>query len=531
MTFVSFTFLIFAAATVLLYFLLPKKIRWTVLLAASLVFYLVNSRWLLLALVACTLVTYVTGLCLATVNEGCAEQLAREDLSREERKAVKDGAKKRGKALLTAGILLDLGMLLYLKYFNFFADNANRILSAAGIGFQIPGHKFLLPLGISFYTLQAISYMTDVYRGKCEADRNLAKFLLYMSFFPQIVQGPIPRYGKLAGQLYEGHSFDYDRLCRGLQLMLWGWFKKMVIADRADIPVTYLFYHYTRFEGPIVFFGAALYGIQVYADFSGGMDVARGICEILGIELDLNFRQPYFSTSVEEFWRRWHITLGAWMRDYVFYPLSLSKAFVSLGRRARKLLGTFIGNRLPSLLAMFIVYLLVGVWHGSSWKYAAYGIWNGLFIMSGILLDEFYGKAREKAGIDPDAAGWRLFQMVRTFAIISVGRIISRAQSFRCALEMLGRMLTHWWDLSFLLDGTLRKLGLDQANWFVLFLGTLLLLIVDLLHEKDVRIRDSLSREFVVIRWFVCIAAVLAILIFGIYGPAYSAASFIYEQF
>ena len=531
MTFVSFAFVIFCAVTACAYFLVPRNYRWAVLLVASYVFYWINSHWLVLVLLAATLITYYIGQGISDINARSKQKLSEGAFSREEKKAIRDEAKKKAGTLLTVGIILDLGMLLFLKYFNFFAENVNGLIALFGVSARIPGHHLLLPLGISFYTLQAIAYMVDISRGKYEADRHLGKFMLFMSFFPQIVQGPIARHNQLAEQLYEGHAFDYTRLCHGIQLMMWGWIKKMIIADRVDIPVSKIFNNYAQYRGPIVFFAAALYGVQVYSDFSGGMDIARGFAQILGIEMELNFRQPYFSTSIEEFWRRWHITLGSWMRDYIFYPLSLSKAFGNLSKKTRNLLGQFVGKRLPSFLAMFIVYLLVGFWHGSSWKYVAYGIWNGVFIMSGILLEEVYGKMKEKAGVDSDAIGWRVFQMVRTFLIVSAGRILSKALSLRAALGMFRNMFMQWWDVSYLLDGSLKKLGLDTANWFLLAVFILILFLVDYVHEKDVRIRETISQQYIIFRWIIYIAAILAILVFGIYGPEYDAASFIYEQF
>ncbi|MBR6185568.1 MAG: MBOAT family protein [Clostridia bacterium] len=386
-------------------------------------------------------------------------------------------------------------------------------------------------MGISFYTLQAIAYLVDIYHGKVQADRNPAKFLLFMSFFPQIIQGPIPRHGHLADQLYEGHAFDYRRLCFGAQLMLWGFIKKLVIAERLAIPVNYLFENYRNYSGPIVFFAVALYGLQVYADFSGGMDIARGVAQMLGIELALNFKQPYYSTSIEDFWRRWHITMGSWMKDYVFYPLSLSKAFTNLSRKSRKILGQFVGKRLPAFLAMFIAYFCVGFWHGANWKCIAYGVWNGCFIMSGILLEGVYQKSREICGINESAVTWRLFRMLRTFVIVSFGRFFSRAADLPTALDMFGRTFKHWRDITFITNGTLLKLGLNNANWIVLSLFVIVLLYVDSRHEKGISFREVFARQPLLFRWAIYIAAILLVLIFGIYGPEYNVANFVYEQF
>jgi hypothetical protein len=309
------------------------------------------------------------------------------------------------------------------------------------------------------------------------------------------VQGPIPRHGQLASQLYEGHDFDYTRMCHGVQLMVWGLFKKLVIGERIAIPVNALFDGYASYSGPILFLAAAMYGLQVYADFSGGMDVARGVAQILGIELELNFRQPYFSSSVEEFWRRWHMTMGNWMRDYVFYPLSMSKAFTAFGQKSRKVLGQYVGKRLPPFCAMFIVYILVGLWHGAAWNYVVFGLWNGVFIMLGILMDGLHDKARQLLRIQEETVTWRAFRIIRTFVVISFGRYFSRGNSLRDALDMIGRSLKNWRDITFLTNGTLLKLGLDTANWVVLGIFLLVLFHVDLAHEKGVALRESIDKQ------------------------------------
>ena len=471
-------------------------------------------------------VTYGCALWIRDVNDR-AKRLTKEqgkDLSREDKKALKARAKKKAGRILLLGVFLDLGTLLLLKYGNFFGSMFTPFV-------KLPTLKILLPIGLSFYTLQALAYMIDVYRGKISPDRNFLKFLLFMSYFPQIIQGPIPRYSQLAGQLYEGHGYDYNRQTRGAQLMLWGFMKKTIIADRIAVPVSKIFDNYQAFPAPLLLLGGALYGLQIYTDFSGGMDIVRGFSQMIGVELELNFNQPYFSRSVEEFWRRWHITLGSWMRDYIFYPLSLSKAFTSLGKKARKVAGVSFGKKLPAFISMFVVYLLVGFWHGPEWKYVAYGIWNGLFIMTGIMFAETYEKMRMKAGIPGETFSWRLFQMMRTFLICSIGRFFSRGADLHTALHMIGSVFRKWWDFSFLTDGTLTGLGLDTANWILLIFAVAILWAVGMLHERGVSICVAIDRQPFLFRWAVYISAILCLAVVGIYGPAYNAASFIYGGF
>lgn len=527
MAFVSFGFLLFTAATAMVYFLAPERSRWVVLLAAGLLFLFLNSGWLTLIVLGTSAVTWLFGLWLHDNDRKTKETAAA--LTGEARRAARETGKKRGKRILSLGIILVLGTLLLLKYYDFFARGANGLLGRAG--FALPRFRFLLPLGISFYTLQAIAYMTDIQRGKLAPDRDPAKFLLFMTYFPQIVQGPIPRHHQLAGQLYAGHAFDARRVFMGAQLILWGFMKKLILADRVSVPVVWLFSHYAETRGLCTFLAGVLYGVQVYADFSGGMDITRGVSEIFGIELEQNFRQPYFARSVEEFWRRWHITLGAWMRDYVFYPLSLSRGLTALGKKARGRLGPQVGKRVPAFISMFIVYFLVGFWHGAEWKYIGYGVWNGLIIMTSLLLPEVYARARGALSIREESRLWRGFQMLRTFILCSLGRYFSRAESLGAALAMFRLTASRWYDLSFLFDGTLTGAGLNAANWAAALVMAGLVFWVDCLHERDVHIRESITARGGVFRWCVYCAAVMAVIVFGMYGPGYDAGSFIYEQF
>ena len=528
MAFVSLAVLAFVTLVALVYFAVPRKVRWVVLLVASYFFFYLNSEWLLLVLFAQTCITFGCGLMMAKVDERATAAMAEMEDKKQIREA-KVAARTNKKRFMVIGVLINVGALLFLKYYNFFADNANVLLSILGV--QLPPLGLIVPIGMSFYTLQAIAYLVDVQRGKIEADRSLPKFMLFMSYFPQILQGPIPRHQQLAGQLYEGHSFDYKRMCYGMQLMLWGFMKKMIIADRLAIPVNQIFDNYAYYDGMIVFLAAAGYGLQVYADFSGGIDIARGFSEILGIQLTDNFRQPYFSRSIEDFWRRWHITLGAFMRDYVFYPLSLSKAFGRIGKKARSLFGSTIGKRIPPFIAMFIVYFLVGFWHGANWTYITYGVWNGVFITLGILLEDRYAQAKSKLGIDEESSSWKLFQMFRTFIICSIGRYFSRAATITACAGMIRRTMVNWWDLSFIVDGSLLNLGLDVGNWIVLGIGVLVLLLVDIAHERGISLRDRLASQGIAARWLVYLLALACVLVFGVYGSDYDAASFIYQQF
>ena len=534
MNFMSLIFFLFVIGTALIYFLAPDKVKWVVLLIASYIFFWSVSGMLLFVHIAAVVITFITGRTIAKVYEE-GDRRVKEitknnpDMSKEELKPLKKSqrkaSEKKAKGVMILGVVLVLLILVLLKYHSLFGS----LLELVGV--NTPKLSLLLPIGISFYTLQAIGYMVDVYRKNHDADDNLFKFALFMSFFPQIVQGPFARYSKLAHQLYEPHHYDYDRVTKGAQLMIWGLIKKLVVADRMITAVITIFDNYQEYSGPMIFIGGAMACIQMYADFSGGIDIARGVAQILGIELDENFRQPFFATSVDVFWRRWHISLGAWMRDYIFYSLTLSKSFANITKKTQKVIGQNLAKKLPAVIAIFIVFLLVGIWHGSNLKYLAYGVWNGIFVSSGMLLDDFYKKTKTGLRINQETFSWRVFQIVRTFVIISLGELFSAAKDLPEAFKLFSMLPKRCWDFSFLMDGTLTKLGIDRAHSVVLVLFLVLMFVVDIAHEKGIPLRDSIARQNIVFRWMLYIGAIIAVLIFGIWGPGYDSAGFIYEQF
>ena len=518
MGFLSFKFILFIGLSFVLYFLVPKKYQWLVLLVMSYLYYYLNSHLLVGVLFIESVFVYLIGRLLAKLNN----QLKNKDLSKEEKNTLN----KKKKSILSIGVIGVLMLLVVIKYSDFMITNLNYLFNG-----NLSLFNFVLPLGISFYTLQSISYMVDVSKNKVEAENNVLHFMLYMAYFPQIIQGPIPRFKSLAHQLFEEHDYDYQRVTQGLQLMLWGIAKKVIIADRIGKPVQYFFDNYSSFSGIAVILGAICYGFQVYADFSGGIDAIKGISEVFGIYLDDNFRQPYFSKSVEEFWRRWHISLGAWMRDYIFYPLSLSKLFNNISKKARAIFNDKVGKKLAPSLAMFIVYFLVGLWHGADWKYTVYGIWNGLFIMSGIFFEEEYQLLNKTLHINTDSKWFNCFRIFRTFIICSIGRIFSRSINLSAAFYTISSIFKKPFDFSYLNSELLSELGLDYKNWILLGIMIFIVLLIDYLKEKGIDIRKSIAQKNIAIRWALYIALIVAIMVFGLYGGEYDASSFIYGKF
>lgn len=508
MSLISMEFLIFVGIAVIGYYLIPKRFQWIWLLIFSYIYYASSGIKILFFLLYTTITTYGTGRLLDRVNH--------KELPRNE-------AKSRKRRILIGCLLLNFGMLAVLKYTNFAIENVNAIFHA-GISFQ----KLILPLGISFYTFQSMGYIIDVYWGKYEAEKNPFRFALFVSFFPQLLQGPIGRFDRLARQLYEQHSFDLLKAQYALQLMLWGFFKKLVLADRAAVVVNQVFQNYTQYSGVTNIVAVLMYSIQLYMDFSGGMDVVMGVAALFGVELAQNFKRPYFATSITDFWHRWHITLGTWMKDYIFYPVSLSKWMGKFGKWSKKAFGKKTGRVVPICVANIIVFLVVGIWHGAAWKYIAYGLYNGLIIAISSLLAPLYRKGFEKFHINPKSGAWHVVQILRTFLLVNISWYFDMAVSLSAAFAMMKSTVTGF-SLATLTDGSLMMLGLDKLDYMILAMGCLVVFLISFLKERGIQIRESLGRKPLVIRW-----AVYGMLVFGIPMFGYvmtTTGGFIYAQF
>ncbi len=520
MSFVSAGFIGFLAASVLLYYIVPRRLRWVALLAASYVFYLSGGLKTVGFLLLATLSTWGAGLLLHRQN------LLRRDAD----KAALAAIKRRKKWIVAAALLINLGMLFVLKYLSFTETAIAAILGKLGISWLPKQPELLLPLGVSFFVFQSVGYVIDQYRGKYEAQKNPLKYALFTSFFPQMVQGPISRYNELSEQLYAGSAFRAENLRSGIQLMLWGYLKKMVIADRAAVLVNSFFGSMDSYGGAVTAFSILLYCIELYCDFSGGIDIARGAAELFGIRLAENFRRPIFATSLADYWRRWHITLGSWMRDYVFYPLSLSKPFGRLNKWARRRIGGKLGKIFATSLATFVVYLLIGLWHGGNFRYIAFGFWNGALITASLLLSNVFHVLREKLHIRAESPAWQLFSMARTAFLVFIGRYITRAPRLLSALRLLRRTFT---DFRFgeLTGGTVLQMGLPGKDLIVIAVCTLVLLLVEIHQERHGSMRDTLSKKSGFVQWLAMVIPMAAILFLGILRGSYIASEFIYRQF
>lgn len=516
MNFISVEFLIFVLGAMLFYYIMPKKERWMILLIFSYIFFFLASEKLLVFLIISTLTIFFGALLIDKVTE---KPISKE-LEKEEKKKIKKKRKLLKKLILLIVILINVGILATLKYHNFFAGILNDIFKL-----DIAMKYFVLPLGISYYTLQALSYIIDVYFGKYKASKNPFKVALFLSFFPQMVEGPIGRFDRLGDQLYEGHKFDYDRTISALVLIGWGYFKKLVIADRAALFVNTVFEG--SYTGSVVFLAIILYTLQIYAEFSGCMDIVRGIGELFGVTLDKNFRQPFFAKSINEFWRRWHITLGTWLKDYIFYPISLSKINLKLSKWARGIKFKHLGQFIIIAFPLFFVWFTNGIWHGASFKYIFYGLYYYILMMLGVLFKPLLDKIIKILKIKTENFSFSLFQMLRTTAIVVIGLTIFRAESVHAAFHML-KQIINLKAHDKIID---MNLGLTAYDFNILIISSLALLVVSILSERGINIREKLQEQNLIFRWIIYFTIIFSVIIFGIYGIGYDAASFIYGGF
>jgi len=478
----SIEFLLLAAGTLILHYLLPLKIRWIALLAGSAAFIWFSGWYSAAHLSAAALVMWGGGLLLS---------------------------RHKSRILLAVLLLTDLGAMAFLKYYP-----------------SLTGAELILPVGLSYFTFQSAGYLVDVYRRKAEAQKNPLKAWLFIGYFPQLSQGPISTWKELGGQLMTGHRLEPENIVSGFQLMLWGMFKKMVIADRLAATTTALLQG-EEMPGWFIAGGVILYTIRLYLDFSGGMDVIRGISRMAGIELPENFRRPFFSRSVAEYWRRWHITLGAWFRSYLLYPLTTSRAGIALGKAASRVLGKKTGRTVPTAIATLLVFLLIGVWHTANWNAVIFGAYFGLVMAASTLLEQVWKTMRTTLNLPKN--GWMTpVRLARTWLLVLAAQYFAFTPDPGTGISLMGGTFRNW-DFSGFAE---RMTGvMEVREWIIAGAACLVVLIVDLLCERRKDVCGSLAGTHFWIRWPVLLLLILAIVTFGVYGTGYDGTAFLYTQF
>lgn len=489
MTFFSFTFAIFLLISLFVYYLVPKKFQWCILLLANTVFYAYSGIGNIVFILASSLITFFGAKIVSDMNAALKAKKA--DLSKDDFKIEKKRVQTKKRLVLVAMLVLNLGILLYLKYW--------RILAGS--------KTLLLPLGISYYTLSTIGYFMDIYNSKYEREHNFFKYFVFVSFFPQLILGPICRYNQSGFQLREERNFDFKNIKHGFMMILYGSLKKYLVADLLVKHVGTIFDGvYTNYPGCVLVLGILMYAVYQYADFSGGTDLVLGIAELFGIKLPQNFKQPYFSTSLANFWQRWHITLGGWMRDYIFYPFALTKPMQNLSKWATNHLGKHFGRTLPACVANIIVFMLVGVWHGPEFHFFVWGLYNGLVIAMSDILSPVFEKINEKLHVNDKSRGWHIFQIVRTFIIVNIGWYFDRIVDVPKAFAYLRNTFTHFGNPLMLaskdyVNQILGNISDFQSHIVLITLGSLIIFIVSLLKENKIDVYESIQKKNIAFRW------------------------------
>ncbi|MCM1192202.1 MAG: MBOAT family protein [Butyrivibrio sp.] len=494
MLFNSLNFLIFFPIVVLIYFIVPKKVKYIWLLIASYYFYMSwNAKYALLILFS-TVITYFSGLLIGRLS----------------------GVRQR-KLVVAFSFLANLSVLGFYKYFDFFLHNLNKVLAAAHIRLIDNPFSFLLPVGISFYTFQALSYTMDVYRGKAVPEKNFLKYALFVSFFPQLVAGPIEKTENLLRQINEScrkRMVSFDKFVSGFALMLWGFFMKMVIADRIAVFVDGVFAELYRMGTVETVLAAVGFAIQIYGDFAGYSAIAIGAAKIMGFELTENFNAPYFAESIGDFWHRWHISLSTWFRDYLYIPLG--------GNRKGKIRKYF---------NLMVTFSVSGLWHGAAWTFIIWGGIHGLYQVIGDLLKPVRKKVNDIMKVRTEVFSYKFGKIVTTFALVDFAWIFFRAESVEQLGLFLNRMFTRFnpWVL---FNESLFSYGIDRREWGILAAALLILFAVDLLrYKKNVNLGDFLIKQNLWFQYAVLLLLIVLVLVYGEYGINFDSNQFIYFQF
>lgn len=500
MLFNSIHFMLFFPVVLLVLFVIPKKLRCFWLLAASYYFYMSWNPKYALLIAFSTLTTYLSGIILDKVS---AEDTPNRD--------------KKRKLTVAFSFIINIGILFFFKYFDFLLDNINAVLNTAGISLIENPFDIILPVGISFYTFQALSYTMDIYRGEVKVEKNIIRYALFVSFFPQLVAGPIERSSNLIAQIEEIPTkklWNYERVIKGLIMVLWGLFMKMVIADRVASLANKVFNNYWTMDSFALIIGALGFALQIYCDFASYSTIAIGAAQIMDIKLMENFDTPYFAQSIKEFWRRWHISLSTWFRDYLYIPLG--------GNRC---------SRTRKCINLMITFLVSGLWHGAAWNYVVWGGLHGAYQIIGELTLPFRKRLKKYLDIDDNSISGRLGKTLVTFGLTTFAWIFFRSKSLSAAFVYIQRIFTRI-DLWSPFSDAIYELGLDNMEMNVLFVAVVILLLVDLIkYLKNKRLDDFLFEQNLWFRWAVLIALFMGIVIFGAYGSSFDPQAFIYFQF
>lgn len=487
MNYLSLSFIVFVALIALLYYVLPIKLRSGLLLTASLIFYACFDWRYLFFLIFTALTTFLGAQLVNRV--------------------------KARKWIVGGCIVANIAVWFCIKELPWLLITSSRALNLLGIDWTAPTLSFIVPVGLSYFTLQAIAYLVDVSKQKYPCERNFFKYLLFLSWFPAIVQGPISRYNQLMPQLLNTNKFSFENARRSLLLLLFGLVKKMVIADRLGILVNHCFDNYEDLRGIVLYLGAIGYSLQLYTDFSGCVDLCRGISGLFGVELMHNFNRPYLSCSIKEFWARWHISLSSWLKDYIYIPLG--------------------GNRKGTCrkyLNIAITFLVSGLWHGAGFNFFLWGLMHAAYQIIGDITAPLRRKIKRIIGVKEGSSSERIYQTFITFHLVALAWIIFRSSGLLTGIQYIQNMLLHFnpWVL---VDGTLYELGLSQNYIVFLIAHIAILFTVEHHFKKQENSIESILSTHLILRWIVYLILIFDVLLFGVYGSGYNMGSFMYGGF
>ena len=520
-------FAVILPAVVVAYALVPRRARWVVLLLAGYAFHLLLSKRLIVFVLLSTLSVYGIGRAMGSIFEARDNELAQ---TKRGKRDIKARYKKKARLMLVLGIVLNVGILFALKYLGFFGSIVNSFLGLFSLETHFGSLGIGAPMGISFYTLMAVSYLADVYRETTKADKHLGRVALYLTFFPQIMEGPLSRYNETATSLMAGNPLTRSNLYAGTLRILVGFAKKFVIADRLDKCVGMVFDGYASFDGGVILVAAVLYTLQLYCDFAGTIDVAIGMGQLFDVTLPENFKQPFFSKTTSEFWQRWHITLGQWFKDYIFYPVSFSKRCKAWSSAARKRFGRQVGPLLVSCIALFCVWFLNGLWHGAGTQYLAFGLYYFVLIAIGGFVDVFAQQRAAERGIDRDKGAYGVMRVARTLCFVFLGELIFRSASAGDAWAMIGRICGDF-SLEGLTTGKLFSPSFEVQDFVLALIGIAIVLAFDVVTERKGSPLVALCGKGAPARWAVWIVLLFVIFVFGTFGYGYAPVDPMYAQF
>lgn len=516
MTITSFYYFAFILLGACIYYIVPKKIQWLELLVLSIVFYCLVANPITIAFPV-----------LATVLAYFSTNIQKAD-------KIRGKNKNLGCAIVTIAIIICLGLWFWLKASDIWISLSYRLSRIMPWKVVLQKPNAIAALGMGYYTLQVVGYILDCYWGTINPQKNIFKLLLFVIFFPQMMTGPISRYSQIKS-IYEPQEFCYDNIAFGTQRILWGVFKKIIIADRVGIIVNGIYGSLDTYTGWWYWIALLIYPLQMYADFSGCTDIVLGTGEVFGIRLPENFCNPFFSKTSQEFWQRWHITLGAWAKDYVLYPILKTKWLLKLGKTVKRRFGKFFGKFIPTSIGMFFLWMVMGIWHGSMKYIIGVSLWYWIMLMLGEIFSPLFTKLITVLKVNTECFSWHLFQAIRTYLIYAVGAVFFRADGFGEAIKILRGLLKIFtrdgYNIWIWFDSSILDLGVSYNDLNIVIISIAVLVVVAVLRERHGYARNWIKKQLLPFRWLIWITLFVMVLILGNYGPDYIASEFIYQGF